>query len=151
MIIKLERGFSMFNKFGKNKDNDPKKALDKASDTLNKGLVGGLTKGFLGKDFVEKMNAGINMANQAVDGQALAEELAKTGADASAEVLSIQDTGQTVNMNPVVVLGLKVKPDKGDEFQTAGQLMVSRLAVPRVGDKIKIKYNKDNPSQFIIA
>jgi hypothetical protein len=47
--------------------------------------------------------------------------------------------------------GLKVKPEEGDEFQTAGQLMVSRIAVPRVSDKIKIKYNKENPTQFIIV
>lgn len=141
----------MFNKFGKNKDDDPKKALKKASDMMNKGLMGGLTKGFLGKNFVEKMNTGINMANQAVDSQALAEQLSKTGVDATAEVVSIQDTGATMNMNPVVVLGLKVTPAEGDEFQTAGQLMVSRLAVPRVGDKIKIKYNKENPAQFVIV
>lgn len=141
----------MFKKFSKGKDDDPKKALDNASDALNKGLMGGLTKGFLGKDFVETMNKNIDMANQAVDGQALAEELSKTGADATAEVVSIQDTGATMNMNPVVVLGLKVKPAEGDEFQTAGQLMVSRLAVPRVGDKIKIKYNKENPAQFVIV
>lgn len=141
----------MFKKFGKGKDDDPKKALDKASDALNKGLTGGLTKAFLGKDFVKTMNAGIGKANQAVDGQALAAELSKTGVDATAEVVSIQDTGATVNMNPVVALGLKVKPAEGEEFQTAGQLMVPRIAVPRVGDKIKIKYNKENPAQFVIV
>jgi hypothetical protein len=141
----------MFNKFGKKDDDDPKKALDKASNALNKGLSGGLTKAFLGKDFVDKMNAGLDMANQAVDGQAMAAELAKTGAEAEAEVISIQDTGATVNMNPVVALGLKVTPADGKEFQTAGQLTVSRIAVPRVGDKIKIRYNKDNPTQFVIV
>ena len=135
-------------KFGKGKDDDdPKKALDKASNVLNKGLMGGLTKTFMGKDFVDKANSGINMANQALDGQALAQ----TGADATAEVASIQDTGATVNMNPVVVLVLKVKPAAGDEFQTAGQLMVSRLAIPRTGDKIKIKYNPENNTQFVIV
>lgn len=141
----------MFNKFGKKNDDDPKKALDKASDVLNKGLAGGLTKAFLGKDFVDQMNAGLDMANQAVDGQELAEQLLKTGVDASAEVVSVQDTGATVNMNPVVVLGIKVKPAEGEEFDTVGQLMVSRIAVPRIGDKINIKYNKDNPSQFTIV
>ena len=113
--------------------------------------MGGLTKAFMGKDFVDKANAGLNMANQALDGQALAQQLAVTGVDATAEVISIQDTGATVNMNPVVVLVLKVKPSKGDEFQTAGQLMVSRLAIPRAGDKIKIKYNPQIPSQFVLV
>ena len=139
----------MFN-FNKKKDDDPKKALDKASNVLNKGLMGGLTKTFMGKDFVDKANEGINMANQALDSTALAEQLAKTGADGTAEVLSVQDTGATINMNPVVVLTLKVKPKSGAEFQTAGQLMVSRLAIPRAGDKIKIKYNPEMISQFVI-
>lgn len=140
----------MFNAFGKKKDDDPKKALDKASDALNKGLTGGLTKAFMGKDFVEKMNTGLDFANQAIDGQSMAAELMQTGLDGEADVLSIQDTGGTVNMNPIVLLGLMVKPAEGDAFQTTGQLAVSRLAVPRVGDKIKIKYHKDNPALFVI-
>lgn len=140
----------MFN-FGKASKKDPKEALDDASKVLNKGLMGGLTKAFMGKDFVDQANAGIEMANQSLDGVALAQQLAETGADADAEVLGIQDTGATVNMNPVVVLTLKVKPAKGEEFQTAGQMMVSRLAVPRVGDKIKIKYNPENLTQFVLV
>ena len=68
-------------KFGKGKDDDdPKKAIEKADKVLNKGLMGGLTKAFMGKDFVDKANAGLNMANQALDGQALAQQLAVTGA-----------------------------------------------------------------------
>ena len=140
----------MFN-FGKSAKKDPKEALDDTSKVLNKGLMGGLTKAFMGKDFVDQANAGINMANQVLDGAALGEELAKNGADGEAEVLGIQDTGATANMNPIVVLTIKVKPAKGDEFQTAGQLMVSRLSVPRVGDKVKIKYNPKNLTQFIVV
>jgi hypothetical protein len=140
----------MFN-FGKASKKDPKEALDDASKVLNKGLMGGLTKAFMGKDFVDQANAGIEMANQTLDGAALAQQLMQTGADAEAEVLGIQDTGATVNMNPVVVLTLKVKPAKGEEFQTAGQMMVSRLAVPRVGDMVKIKYNPENLTQFVIV
>jgi hypothetical protein len=139
----------MFN-FGKSSKRDPKEALDDASKVLNKGLMGGLTKAFMGKDFVDQANAGIEMANQTLDGAALAQQLAQTGADAEAEVLGVQDTGATVNMNPVVVLTLKVKPAMGEEFQTAGQLMVSRLAIPRAGDMVKIKYNPDNLTQFVL-
>lgn len=139
----------MFN-FGKASKKDPKEALDDASKVLNKGLMGGLTKAFMGWDFVDQANAGIEMANQSLDGVALAQQLAETGADADAEVLGIQDTGATVNMNPVVVITLKVKPAKGEEFQTAGQLMVSRLTIPRAGDKIKIKYNPENLTQFVL-
>ncbi len=136
---------------GKKKDDDPKKALEKASNAVNKGLMGGLTKAFMGQDFVDKANAAINMGNQAVEGMEVAQNLMQNGADATAEVLSITDTGATVNMNPVVVLVLKVTPSAGAEFQTAAQVMVPRIAVPRVGDKVKIKYNPSIPSQIVIV
>ena len=140
----------MFN-FGKKGKKDPKEALEDANKAINKGLTGGLTKAFLGKDFVDQANKAMDMANQSVDQAAIAQQLAETGADASAEVVAIQDTGATVNMNPVVILTIKAKPKKGEEFQTAGQLMVSRLNVPRPGDKIKIKYNPENTAQFVIV
>ncbi len=139
----------MFN-FGKKAQEDPKKALEDASNVLNKGILGGITKGFMGKDFVDQANSAIDMANQVLDGGELAKQLQETGTEADAEVISIQDTGATANMNPVVVLTLNVMPASGKAFQTAGQMMVSRLAIPRAGDKIKIKYNPDNPAQFVI-
>ncbi len=136
---------------GKKKEDDPKKALENASNMVNKGLMGGLTKAFMGQDFVDKTNAAINMGNQALDNMEIAKNLTQNGADATAEVLSITDTGATVNMNPVVVLVLKVTPSAGAEFQTAAQVMVPRIAVPRVGDKVKIKYNPSIPSQIVIV
>ncbi len=136
---------------GKKKEEDPKKALENASNMLNKGLMGGLTKAFMGKDFVDKANSAIDMGNQAITGMEIGQELMKNGADATAEVLSITDTGATVNMNPVVVLVLKVTPSAGAEFQTAAQVMVPRISVPRVGDKIKIKYNPAIPSQIVVV
>ena len=105
----------MFN-MGKNKK-DPKKALEDADKAINKGLMGGLTKAFMGKDFVDQANQALNMANQTLDQGALAEQLAQTGADGTAEVIAIQDTGATVNMNPVVLLTLKVTPKTGEAFQ----------------------------------
>ena len=41
----------MFN-FNKKKEEDPQKALDNARNVVNKGLMGGLTKAFMGQDFV---------------------------------------------------------------------------------------------------
>jgi hypothetical protein len=139
----------MFN-FGKKAKQDPKKALENASNLMNKGIMGGITKGFMGKDFVDKANSAIGMANQILDGSEVAEKLKENGTEADAEVLSIQDTGATANMNPVVVLTLNVSPPSGQAFQTAAQIMVQRLAIPRPGDKIKIKYNHENPAQFVI-
>lgn len=139
--------------FGKKDDKpqDPKEALKKADDTLNKGFMGGLTKAFMGQGFVDQMNSAIGQGNQALNSMDKAKEIAQTGADATAEVLSVQDTGATVNMNPVLVLTLKITPASGGaDIQTAAQLMVPRISIPRAGDKLKIKYNPANPSEIAI-
>lgn len=140
----------MFN-FNKKQEEDPQKALDNARKTLNKGLVGGLTKAFMGQDFVDKMNNTMDQGQSAIDGINQMNWLAQNGLDASAEVLAVADTGATVNMNPVVSLHLKVTPTAGVPFETMGNTMVSRIAVPRKGDKIAIKYNPADPKQFIVA
>ena len=141
--------------FGKKKDqdlNDPQQALDNASNTLNHGLTGGLTKAFMGKGFVDSMNATINQGKQVMNEVQQEQMLAQTGADATAEVVMIQPTGAMVNMNPMVVLTLKVTPANGAPvFGTSGQAVVSMVAIPRVGDHIKIKYNPMNPMQFAVV
>jgi len=139
----------MFN-IGRNQEEDPKKALENADNVLNKGLTGALAKGFMGKNFVDKMNNAIDMGQNAIAGVEQGQWAAQNGLDATAEVLSVQDSGQTVNMNPVVVMMLKVTPMAGAEFEITSQSMVSRIAVPRVGDKIKIKYNPANPTQIAV-
>ena len=136
---------------GKKMEEDPKKALEGAEKTLNTGLTGALTKGFMGKDFVNKMNQTIDMGKNAMNSMEQAQMLAQTGMDASAAVLTIEDTGMLVNYNPVVRLKLKVTPAYGAGFETTGQSAVSKIAIPRVGDQIKIKYNPADPTQFVVV
>ncbi len=139
----------MFN-FGKKIEKDPQKALDNAKKTMNSGITGGLTKAFMGKDFVNDMNSAMNQGQAALDGLQQQQWLAQNGLDATAEVVMVQDTGATVNMNPVVLLQMKVTPVAGVPFDVTTQTMVSRIAVPRAGDKIKIKYNPANPQQVAV-
>ena len=139
----------MFN-FGKKIEKDPQKALDNAKKTMNSGITGGLTKAFMGKDFVNEMNGAMNQGQAALDGLKQQQWLAQNGQDASAEVVMVTDTGATVNMNPVVVIQMKVTPAAGTPFDLTTQTMVSRIAVPRAGDKIKIKYNPANPQQVAV-
>jgi hypothetical protein len=136
--------------FGKKIEQDPKKALENADKTINTGLTGALTKAFMGKDFMIQVNQSIDMGKNAIDNAQMAQNLALTGMEASAEVLSIVDTGALINFNPVVVLKLKVEPAFGGAFETTGQSMVSKIAIPRVGDKIKIKYNPADPTQIVV-
>ena len=139
----------MFN-FGKKIEKDPQKALDNAKKTMNSGITGGLTKAFMGKDFVNDMNSAMNQGQAALDGLQQQQWLAQNGLDATAEVVMVQDTGSTVNMNPVVLIQMKVTPVVGAPFDVTTQTMVSRIAVPRIGDKIKIKYNPANPQQVAV-
>jgi len=138
--------------FGINKkvETDPKKALENADKTLNKGVSGFLTKTFMGKDFTDKMNAGLAQANNAINMADASNNLAMTGVPATAEVKSISDTGTLINYNPVVRMTLQVVPQFGVPFETVTETMVSKIAVPRVGDKINIKYNPSNLSQVLV-
>jgi hypothetical protein len=98
------------------------------------------------------MNASINQGQQVISEVQQEQMLAQTGADATAEVVMIQDTGARVNMNPMVMLTLKVTPANGaPAFGTSGQAVVQMIAIPRVGDHIKIKYNPMNPMQFAVV
>jgi hypothetical protein len=139
----------MFN-FGKKIEKDPQKALDNAKKTMNSGITGGLTKAFMGKDFVNDMNGAMNQGQAALDGLQQQQWLAQNGLDATADVVMVTDTGATVNMNPVVLIQMKVTPVAGAPFDVTTQTMVSRIAVPRAGDKIKIKYNPANPQQVAV-
>lgn len=135
----------MFN-FGNKNEDDPQKALDKGRNVVNKGLMGGLTKAFMGQNFVDKANAAMDMGQQALNSQAVAQ----TRLEAMAEVLSIADTGTTINDNPIVLLTLKAITPMNTTFNITAQTPVSRIAIPRVGDKIKIKYNPADPSQIAV-
>jgi hypothetical protein len=132
--------------FNKKVEKDPKKALDQADKTLNTGVTGFLTKTFMGKEFTDQMNAGLDKAKQYSDYN----NVSQTGLAGTAEVLSIADTGAMVNFNPVVKMKLRVQPAFGPSFETTAEAAVSKIAVPRVGDKINIKYNPVNNSEIVV-
>ena len=136
--------------FGKKKPDDPKEALDDADKALNKGVSGFMAKTFMGKDFVDKANASINMAKQYTDYDGKNAALMQTGMPGTAEVVTITDTGALVNFNPVVIMQLKVQPQYGPPFETQVKTAVSKIAIPRVGDKINVKYNPANTTELIV-
>lgn len=68
------------------------------------------------------------------------------GAKIMAKVISVQDTGITVNDNsPLVKLLVEVKPGSNAEFT----MLVSRVSIPRAGDMIEVYYDPSNPSEAI--
>jgi hypothetical protein len=143
----------MFN-FGKKKEDEtPQEALDHAKKTMNSGLTGGLTKAFMGKGFVDKMNNAMDKGQEAINMQNSGQWLLQSGLEGSAQVISIEDTGKLINFNPVVKLSLKVTPSMMGmpAFDTVGETVVSKIAIPRKGETVKIKYSPMDPSQFVVV
>jgi len=138
----------MFN-FNKSQE-DPQKALENARNVVNKGVMGGLTKAFMGQGFVDKMNSAMDQGQAAIDYVNQMNWVAQYGLAASADVLAVADTGATINMNPVVELKLHVIPAAGAAFEATARTVVSRIAAPRKGDRIDIKYNPADVSQIFV-
>jgi len=139
------------NKKIKEAQEDPKKGIEQADKALNKGISGFMAKTFMGKDFMDKANQGLDMAKQYTDYDGKKAALMQTGMPGTAEVVTIADTGALVNFNPVVRMKLKVQPQYGMSFETEVETAVSKIAVPRVGDKVNVKYNPANQQELIIV
>ena len=134
--------------FGRKIEKDPQKALDQANKTLNNPLVKGLNKAFMGKDFVEQTDKAMAQAQNAIDMQKQFQN--PDGMETTAVVTAIQDTGKMINDNPVVVLSLTINAAYGGALPVTGETIVSKIAIPRAGDTIRIKYNPTNPMQFTV-
>lgn len=125
----------------KNKQED---AIAKADRVMNKGLTGLMMKGFVPKQHREAINQSLDSAKHA--------QLAATGSlplTATATVLTITDTGKLINFDPIVVLVLDVTETSGRQYQRTLETLVSKMQIPRVGDRIGLGQNPANPSELI--
>ncbi|SMF64847.1 hypothetical protein SAMN05661091_0110 [Paenibacillus uliginis N3/975] len=128
--------------FNKNKSNQD--ALEQADKVVNKGLSGLLMKSFVPKEHRERINESLQTAKQA--------QMAAEGAiplTATAVVLSVSDTGKLVNFDPIVVLTLDVTETNGSRYQKTQETLVSKLQIPRIGDRVALGHNPANPSELI--
>ncbi|MEO2206524.1 hypothetical protein ABGV42_22695 [Paenibacillus pabuli] len=125
----------------KNKQED---AIAKADRMLNKGLTGLMMKGFVPKQHREAIHQSLDSAKQA--------QLAANGSlplTATATVVTITDTGKLINFDPIVVLVLDVTETNGRQYQRTLETLVSKMQIPRVGDRIGLGQNPANPSELI--
>jgi hypothetical protein len=96
------------------------------------------------------MNSSSDQDQAALGGIRQQQWLSQNGLEGTAEVLSIIDTGTSFKQEAVFILTLKIQPARiALAFETTGKMVVSRVAAPRVGDRIKVKYNPANPTQFV--
>ena len=80
------------------------------------------------------------------------QRLEEAGVNAPAQVVSVRDTGMTINDNPRVALTLQVSPPDGSPpFQVNKKLTVSRVAIPRPGDGLAVRYDPDDHDNFVIG
>ena len=64
-------------------------------------------------------------------------------------MLDVQDTGTTVNDNPRVKMKFRVEPlDGGDAFDATKTKTVSRVAIPRRGDRYPVWYDRQDPTTW---
>lgn len=73
------------------------------------------------------------------------------GVEADATILSISDTGVTINKNPYVKLRLRVAPMGMAAYETEVKAMVSRVAIPRPGDGVRVKFDPNKPEDVIVV
>ena len=76
--------------------------------------------------------------------------LMASGIEAPATILEMKDTNMTLNNSPYVRLKLRVQPDALPAFETTINVLVSRIAVPSVGDTIKVRYDPARPKDVIV-
>lgn len=96
--------------------------------------------------FVYRMVAGMTGNSKA--GKALM----ATGADATATVLGLRQTGTYVNMNPQVILTLQVSPPGQRPFQAQASTILAMVAVPQVqpGALVNVKYDPMDHSKVLL-
>jgi hypothetical protein len=81
-----------------------------------------------------------------------AAELFETGAKGAGTLISVQDTGMTVNDNPRVKMTFRVEPlDGSPAFDATKTTTVSRVQVPRQGDRYPVWYDQQDQSKWAYA
>ncbi len=75
-------------------------------------------------------------------------ELVHAGRRAPAVVIDVKDTGTTINNQPRVRLRLRVQPEGEPPFEVERKLLVSRLAIPRAGERVEVAYDPDDRERF---
>ena len=127
-----------------------KSRADEAQEMANKiasgkGLYGRITRAFLGGEGFAAVQQSVGAFNSVHDAQ----QLRAAGVPTTpATVVSINDTGQLINFDPVVVLIVQLV---GSEEQVALRTLVSKLQIPRAGEQVLLIANPQQPGSYLYA
>lgn len=90
---------------------------------------------------VARMRVGSRMAR--------AKSLIDTGGRAIGTVTHVRDTGVTINDDPRIELTMRVQPEDGSPaFDASKTILVSRVAIPRAGDRFPVWYDRADPTKW---
>lgn len=79
-------------------------------------------------------------------------KLMQTGVQAQADILSVEDTGVTMNeIYPMVRLQIRVHSTTGAPFEAQVETFVSRVNIPKAGDVIRVVYDPANPKNLMLV
>ncbi len=78
-----------------------------------------------------------------------AQHLVATGARGVGTIVNVRDTGVTINDNPRIEITMRIEPEDGSPaFDANKTVTVSRVAIPRAGDRFPVWYDRSDPTQW---
>lgn len=130
--------------FGSGKSRE-EKAMDIADQIASgKGFYGRLTKATLGSEDFARVQESIGAMHTGMNVQQL---LAMGVPTTPAKAISVSDTGQLVNYDPVVDLTVEF----GNGAQISLRTIISKLAIPRRGDGVLLVADPQSPGNWLYA
>lgn len=96
--------------------------------------------------------AGLLLGRMGAKKQAMAAELMVTGVKAVGTIVEVTDTGMTINDNPRVTIRMRVAPlDGTGPVERSKTVTVSRVAVPRVGERYPAWFDRTDREKWMFA
>lgn len=77
--------------------------------------------------------------------------LAALGIRARGTIVSVEDTGMTVNMNPRLRIEVDIQPPSGAAYRATKTAVVPRIAIPRAGEEVEVWIDPSDPNSFTIS
>jgi membrane protein implicated in regulation of membrane protease activity len=84
--------------------------------------------------------------------QAMAAQLMRSGVRGIGTIVEVSDTGTTINDNPRILIRMRIVPDDGSApVERAKKAIVSRVAVPRVGERYPAWFDRADPDKWMFG
>jgi membrane protein implicated in regulation of membrane protease activity len=84
--------------------------------------------------------------------QVQAAELMRSGTRGIGTIIDVSDTGVTINNNPRIVIRMRIEPlDGSAAVERSKSVLVSRVAVPRAGERYPAWFDPADPDKWMYA